>query len=52
VISAVQLLFGQPASAAVGWSGGLVVTLKLRFPFLISLAGTDWFPVTVSSAGF
>jgi hypothetical protein len=42
VISAVQLLFGQPACAAVGWLGGLVVTLKLTFPFLTSLDGMDW----------
>jgi hypothetical protein len=52
VISAVQLLFGQPASAAVGCSGGSVVTLKATLPFLTSLDGIDWLPVTVASAGF
>src|SRR5215212_9680729 len=52
VIAPVQLLFGQPASAAVGWSGGSVVTLNARLPFLISLAGNDWLPVTVTSPGF
>ena len=52
VISAVQLLFGHPACAGVGCAGGFVVTLKLTFPFLTSLAGMDWLPVTVTSAGF
>src|SRR5215208_4631166 len=52
VIAAVQLALGHPACAGVGCAGGSVVTLKARLPFLISLAGSDWLPVTVTSAGF
>src|SRR5262245_5279483 len=52
VICAVQLLFGHPACAGVGCWGGLVVTLNERLPFLISLAGNDWVPVTVTAPGF
>ena len=52
VICAVQLLLGQPACSGVGCAGGLVVTLKFTFPFLTSLAGIDWLPVTVTAAGF
>jgi hypothetical protein len=52
VIAAVQLALGHPACAGVGCAGGSVVTLKARLPFLISLAGSDWLPVTVTSPGF
>src|SRR5215208_4076248 len=52
VICAVQLPFGQPACAAVGCAGAPVVTAKLRLPFLISVAGIDCVPVSVTVAGF
>ena len=52
VIAAVQLSLGHPASAAVGCAGGFVVTPNERVPFLISLAGNDSPPVTVTAAGF
>jgi hypothetical protein len=52
VIAVDQLALGHPACAGVGCAGGSVVTLKARLPFLISLAGSDWLPVTVASPGF
>src|SRR5258708_6263667 len=39
VMLADQFEFGQPASAAVGAGGGVVVTQALRFPFFISVDG-------------
>src|SRR6266540_4323633 len=52
VIAAVQVAFGHPAAAAVGWTGGSVVTSKARVPFLTSLAGMASLPLTVTAAGF
>src|SRR5919199_267019 len=52
VISAVQLLLGQPAWSQVGWAGASVRTLNVTLPFLISDAGIDWVPLRVTSAGF
>src|SRR5207253_4409488 len=36
----------------IGDSGAAVVTLNGVLPFLISVAGIDWVPVRVTSAGF
>ena len=52
VIVAVQLLFGHPPSIPVGCGGSCVVTLMATVPFLISLAGIAWVPVTVTLPGF
>ncbi|AMO24644.1 hypothetical protein UC35_19650 [Ramlibacter tataouinensis] len=35
LIDAVQLLFAQPACSDVGWAGGVVVRVHVRFPFLV-----------------
>ena len=51
VIAAVQLASGSPPGRR-GLRGRVVVTLKATLPFLISLAGIAWLPVTVTSAGF
>ena len=52
VIVCVQLGFGHPGAPGMGLVGAVVVTIKGVFPFLISLAGIAWLPVTVSVAGF
>src|SRR5919198_1477453 len=52
VISASQLLFGQPPCLPVGSAGAPVVTLKATFPFLISEAGMLCVPVSVTEPGF
>jgi hypothetical protein len=52
VIVSVQFGFGQPGAPAIGDTGPSVVTLNVVLPFLISLAGMDWLPVRVTSAGF
>ena len=52
VIVCVQFGFGQPGAPGIGFVGAVVVTRKFTFPFLISLAGIAWLPVTVSAAGF
>ncbi len=52
VITSVHDEFGQPGAPGIGVTGGLVVTLKGVLPFLISLAGMDSLPVTVTGAGF
>src|SRR5262245_3472151 len=53
VITAVQLSFGHPPSVPVaGCGGGFVVTLKKTVPFLMSLAGIAWVPVTAICWGF
>src|SRR5262245_39533698 len=52
VIVAVQLSFGHPPSVPVGCGGACVVTLKATVPFLISLAGIAWVPVTLICPGF
>ena len=52
VMVAVQLSLGQPACAAVGCDGAVVVTLKGVVPFLTSPAGIASAPVTLTVAGF
>jgi hypothetical protein len=52
VICAVQLLLEHHASDGVGWAGELVVTLKVRLPFLTCVAGIFCVPVTAIEAGF
>ncbi len=43
---------GQSGAPGIGVAGEFVVTLKGVLPFLISLAGMDTLPVTVTGAGF
>ena len=52
VMSCLQFGLGQPGAPGTGVCGVFVVTMKATLPFLISLAGMDCVPVTVSSAGF
>src|SRR5215208_7540960 len=52
VISASQLLFGQPPCFPVGSAGAPVTTLKATLPFLIEPAGMLCVPVRVTSPGF
>jgi hypothetical protein len=52
VIVSVQFGFGQPGAPGIGDSGAPVVVPNGVLPFLISLAGIDCDPVSVTSAGF
>ncbi len=52
VMTSVHDALGQPGAPGIGVTGELVVTLNGVLPFLISLAGIDTLPVTVTSAGF
>src|SRR5215208_1682051 len=52
VISASQLLFGQPPCLPVGSAGAPVVTLNVTLPFLIEPAGMLCVPVRVTDPGF
>jgi hypothetical protein len=52
VIVSVQRGLGQSGAPGMGDTGPWVVTLKSTLPFLISLAGIDWLPVSVTGAGF
>ena len=45
VIEVDQFEFGQPAWLAVGAGGGVVLTQAHKFPFLISVAGNDCWPL-------
>src|SRR5687768_3611477 len=47
-----QFEFGQPASAAVGAGGGVVVTQALRFPFLIWVDGMVACPLGLTGVLF
>src|SRR3982751_5041140 len=48
----VQLLFGQSGAPGTGVVGDAVLTLKLRFPFLMLEDGSACAPLRVTSAGF
>ena len=52
VIVSVQFGFGHPGAPGMGVTGPSVMTSNGVLPFLISLAGIDWVPVRVTSAGF
>ena len=52
VMSSVQLGLGQPGAPGIGVTGPSVVTENATLPFLISDAGIDWLPLTVTGAGF
>src|SRR5204863_188991 len=52
VIVSTHFAFGQPGAPGIGVWGGSVVTSKVTFPFLISDAGIDCEPETVTGAGF
>src|SRR5215208_7765667 len=52
VISASQLLFGQPPCLPVGSAGAPVTTLNVTLPFLIEPAGMLCVPVRVTDPGF
>ena len=51
-IVSVQFEFGQSGAPEISGLGAWVVTLKGVVPFLISLPGIAWLPVTLSGAGF
>ena len=51
VMISVHAELGQSGAPGIGLTGGFVVTLNGVLPFLISLAGMDTLPVTVTGAG-
>src|SRR5207237_10234617 len=51
-IVSVEFGFGHPGGLGMGVTGPSVMTSNGVLPFLISLAGIDWVPVRVTSAGF
>jgi hypothetical protein len=52
VMVSVHLVFGQPGAPGIGLVGALVVVVNVTLPFLMSLAGTEVVPVSVTDAGF
>jgi hypothetical protein len=52
VMRSVHDEFGQSGAPGIGVVGGWVVTANVTLPFLTSLAGMDWLPVTCTGAGF
>src|SRR5215203_4007712 len=52
VMVAVQLSFGHPPCLPVIGPGGAVVTVKVRLPFLMELAGITCSPKVVTCPGF
>src|SRR2546427_11016460 len=51
VMSSVHCEFGQSGAPGMGDSGASVVTVNGVLPFLISLAGIETLPVTLTGAG-
>jgi hypothetical protein len=52
VIDSVQLVLGQSGAPGIGVVGGAVLTVMVRFPFLMSLPGMATLPDTSDGAGF
>ena len=52
VMVSVHFVFGQLGAPRIGLTGALVVVVRVTSPFLMSLAGIDVVPVSVTAAGF